>query len=143
MMIPDCHRRLAMAHADLQQLLVSTIKLIFLFADQIRHLYKFFKSDRIVFVKQMFMFNMLNFQHLTCFSVFLDFLIINYACSIYENTSVVGNIWNSPIQYTTVLQCPIETYIFSNQPNGMCKMKIVFFCLTQWVILVILQLYSQ
>lgn len=47
MMIPDCHRRLAMAHADLQQLLVSTIKYLFLFTDQITHLHKFFKSDSI------------------------------------------------------------------------------------------------
>lgn len=33
MMIPDCHRRLAMAHADLQQLLVRISRTLFFFKD--------------------------------------------------------------------------------------------------------------
>lgn len=46
MMIPDCHRRLAMAHADLQQLLVSMNKpLLPLFDDQISHLCEFSNSE--------------------------------------------------------------------------------------------------
>lgn len=92
MMIPDCHRRLAMAHADLQQLLVSMYKNFPLFDDQLSQPCDFSKSDRMVYVEYIFgvcvMYWSYNIWIVTRLVRFLDLFEIKTLNLYY--TSIVG-----------------------------------------------------